>query len=221
MSPVIHFDLFHRYWTRRSLQLIPFKQRGFFDLPIIQGSNFSDPSALQVRASVIRSLLFFPPLPAFVVSVRSGVSFQKRAVSSMLRTLQGLYSEATDRILSICSIALKLSISADAASPCSMYSLILNRLLNPSSQPFENRGSSLPLYCGRLSHNLLAWFRRISPVITAFCFCICCCYSNNAPSRSGQSPADVLFASSCDLSFFVSAESRCSNFLEIIFDICD
>lgn len=49
-----------------SLRLIPFKQRGFFDLPIIQDSNFSDPSELQVGPSVIRSLLSFPPLPAFL-----------------------------------------------------------------------------------------------------------------------------------------------------------
>ena len=102
-----------------------------------------------------------------------------RSVTVLFGSLPASYY----RILSICSIALRLPTSADAASPCSMYSLILNHFLKPSNQPFENRGFSLPLYCGRPSHNLPAWFRRISPIITAFCFWICCCHSNNAPSR--------------------------------------
>src|ERR1700733_15352866 len=57
IMPVIHFVLLYWYSMRKSFRLIFLKQRGFFDLPIHQ------------------TCFFFPPLPACVASVRSGVSF--------------------------------------------------------------------------------------------------------------------------------------------------
>ena len=79
---------------------MPLKHYRFFDLLITQGSSFL-PEAEQVNASVTWSLLFFPPLPAFVASVWSGTIFQNRLVSSIFRVFSGLYSVARVRIIAI------------------------------------------------------------------------------------------------------------------------
>ena len=75
-SPVIHFDLLYQYWTRNWWRFRFLKQRRFFDLLITHILYFSEPSALHVKASVIRSLAFFPPVHECVVSVRFGDIFQ-------------------------------------------------------------------------------------------------------------------------------------------------
>jgi hypothetical protein len=112
----VHFVLLYRYSMRKSFRLIFLKQRGLFDLPIHQTCSFFL-EAETVNTSVIRSLLFFPPLLAYVASVRLGVSFQKRPVSSILRILSSWYLEQSCRIYSIWAIASGLLISTEAASP--------------------------------------------------------------------------------------------------------
>jgi hypothetical protein len=114
ISPVIQFVFVCQYKTRKSIGLIFLKHRGCVDVAIHQTNSFF-PEADIVKTSATRFLLFFPPLSAFVASVRSGISFQKRPVSSILRTLSGSYSVARRRTFSICVIASGLSICAESA----------------------------------------------------------------------------------------------------------
>lgn len=137
ISPVIHLDLLNLYIIRRFLRLILLKHRGFSDLLITQAKNFSLISVLLVNAMVIRSLVFFILLQDYVAKVRSGVLFQFRPVSSILRILRSSYSLLSCRTASICAILSRSSITAEPAFLYWMYSLILYCFLNPSSYLFD------------------------------------------------------------------------------------
>jgi hypothetical protein len=149
---------------------MPLKYLGFFDLPITQGSSFSEPSVFVVKVRVIRSLLFFPLFPVSVTSRRSGISFQKRPVSSILNISLSLYLEQMVRGSAICWIVSGSLMSTDLPSPCYTNSLILYLFLKPSSYPFDHFGSIECLNWGGRFHNSAVFALRISPVITAF-FC--------------------------------------------------
>jgi len=78
------------------------------------------------------------------------------------------------------------------ASPWFTYSLILWRFLNRLSHPVD---SSRSFFWGRATQISCALVLSTCPVIMPFFFCIFCCHSNRAPSRSGWSAAECRWLS--------------------------
>jgi hypothetical protein len=74
---------------------------------------------------------------------------------------RSLYYVQRRHTSSICTILLGLLITAEPASLYYMYSLILNRFLNPSNQPFNHFSSLILLNCDKAAHSSLALVFKI------------------------------------------------------------